>query len=129
MFMLTEKGKAAIGELTSPQKVARIRALNDFFRTNLNLPHPRARFLMTRGVMARGSEFARTAVNRVITFKDFTDDNDPHGEHDFGSFEIDGTKLFWKVDYMDLEMKCGSEDPSDPSITTRVFTVLLASEW
>ena len=55
--------------------------------------------------------------------------NDPHGEHDFGSFEIAGQKFFWKLDYFDAEMKYGSEDPADPSKTTRVLTITFASEY
>ena len=31
----------------------------------------------------------------------YTIDNDPHQEHDFVAFELDGQRLFWKVDYVD----------------------------
>ena len=55
--------------------------------------------------------------------------NDPHGEHDFGSFEIDDRKVFWKIDCYDAAMEFGSEDPADPSKTTRVLTIMLASEY
>jgi len=68
-------------------------------------------------------------IRRVATFSDFTADNDPHREHDFGSFEIAGRKIFWKIDYYDAEMAFGSEDPADPSKTTRVLTIMLASEY
>jgi Protein of unknown function (DUF3768) len=55
--------------------------------------------------------------------------NDPHGEHDFGHFEIAGQKFFWKIDYYDAAMEFGSEDPADPTKTTRVLTIMLASEY
>lgn len=55
--------------------------------------------------------------------------NDPHKEHDFGSFEIAGRKFFFKLDYYDSAMEFGSEDPADPSKTTRVLTIMLASEY
>jgi len=65
----------------------------------------------------------------VKEFSDFTDDNDPWGEHDFGSFEHDGQKFFFKLDYYDNNLEFGSEDPSDPVQTTRVLTVMLAEEY
>jgi len=65
----------------------------------------------------------------VIAFDDFNADNDPHGEHDFGSFELEGEKLFSKIDYYDLAGEFGSEDPTDPKKTLRVLTVMLAEEY
>ena len=70
-----------------------------------------------------------TAIRNVVTFDEFTEDNDPYDEHDFGSFELCGRKFFWKIDYFDRAMEYGSEDPSDPKQTTRVMTVMLASEY
>ena len=54
---------------------------------------------------------------------------DPHGEHDFGSFELVNRKFFWKIDYYDERCEFGSEDPSDPKLTTRVLTLMLATEY
>ena len=55
--------------------------------------------------------------------------NDPHGEHDFGSFALAGRKFFWKIDAYDADMQFGSEDPTDPEKTTRVLTIMLAEEY
>jgi hypothetical protein len=55
--------------------------------------------------------------------------NDPHGEHDFGSFEVAGRKFFFKIDYFDAAMEFGSEDPADSAKTTRVPTIMLAEEY
>jgi hypothetical protein len=63
---------------------------------------------------------------KVETFDAFTPDNDPYGEHDFGSFEHNGIRVFWKIDYYDRNLEYGSEDPSDPAQTTRVLTIMLA---
>ena len=42
---------------------------------------------------------------------------------------IDGTMLFWKIDYYDKQVEYGSEDPADPAKTTRVLTIMLADEY
>ena len=46
-------------------------------------------------------------------FKAFTADNDPCGEHDFGAFDHQGQRIFWKIDYYAPDMEHGSEDPAD----------------
>ena len=51
-----------------------------------------------------------------------------HGELDFGSFTQQGRKLFWKIDTYDAACEFGSEDPADPTKTTRVLTIMLAEE-
>ncbi len=102
-----------------------IRELNDRFRTTMT----GGQVLMTAGVDALPSDVKAMVIRRVATFSEFTPDNDPHREHDFGSFEIAGRKIFWKIDYYDAEMAFGSEDPADPSKTTRVLTIMLASEY
>lgn len=83
--------------------------------------------MMTRGVAA----LDQTAVvlKAVREFSNFTADNDPYGEHDFGSFSIAGERLFWKFDYYDSDMQMASLDPSDDAITVRVLTIMLADEY
>jgi hypothetical protein len=102
-----------------------VRALNDAFRTRMT----GGKVLLTAGVDALPADVKALVLRRVATFSDFTADNDPHGEHDFGSFEIAGRKLFWKIDYYDAAMEFGSEDPADPRKTTRVLTIMLAAEY
>ena len=105
--------------------MASVRELNDGFRTS----GEGGRVVVTRGVHEKGEAFVAQALERVRTFAALTKDNDPYGEHDFGSFELDSEKLYWKVDCYDKEMRYGSEDPSDPNETTRVLTILLAEEY
>lgn len=84
----------------------------------------------TRGVEALGLEAVLHIWSFVRGFDGFNEDNDPYGEHDFGSFiHPFGGKVFWKIDYYDPDLKYGSEDPADPSKTKRVLTVMLASEY
>ena len=71
----------------------------------------------------------RISKSEFGIFDAFTSDNDPHGERDFGSFAICGEHLFWKIDYYDQGLRFGSEDPSDPAVTRRIMTIMLASEY
>lgn len=87
------------------------------------------RVLITTGVAALGPEGVERVLRAVRTFDDFDGDNDPYGEHDFGALEVDGVRVFWKIDYFDRSLEFGSPDPVDPSVTTRVLTVMLAAEY
>lgn len=104
----------------------RIQRLNDLLRRG-QADH--ATIVMTAGVQAEGDAFVHRAMEGTMQFDDFCEDNDPHGEHDFGAFEIDGQKLFFKIDYFDLELQQHSRDAANPNCTHRVLTVMLASEY
>jgi hypothetical protein len=106
---------------------AKIRELNDAFRTTLD--HRLGRVMMTAGVDALPSDVKVMVIRRVATFSDFNADNDPHSEHDFGSFTLAGRKFFFKLDYYDSTMTYGSDDSAEPSKTTRVLTIMLAEEY
>lgn len=73
--------------------------------------------------------FVQEAFTAVRSFDKFDKDNDPWGEHDFGAFELDGEKLFWKIDAYDLSMSMGSPNPANEAVTRRVLTVMLAAEY
>ncbi len=104
---------------------ARIRELNDQFRKSLT----GGRILMTPGVSTLSSEQTVELLSAVKAFDSFTEDNDPHSEHDFGSIEMHGTKYFWKIDYYGPSLTYGYEDAADSSKTVRVLTVMLAEEY
>jgi hypothetical protein len=106
-------------------KSNRIRVLNDNFRSTFI----GGQVVMTAGVADLPMDVKARALIQVQRFASFTADNDPHGEHDFGSFEVAGEKFFWKIDYYDPDMTFGSEDPADPEKTRRVLTVMLAEEY
>jgi len=106
-------------------RTARIRALNDAFRQTGR----GGRIVMTTGVQALGEGERAALFAKIASHDDFTPNNDPHGEHDFGVIEVEGQKFFWKIDYYDKAMEAGSEDPSDPQQTTRVMTIMLAEEY
>jgi hypothetical protein len=103
----------------------RIRELNDAFRTTF----AGGQVNLTAGVSKFGADIKVRIMMAVQTFSEFSEDNDPHGEHDFGSFELFTKQFFWKIDYYDIELRNGSEDPSDPTKTKRVLTIMLAEEY
>lgn len=105
----------------------RTRELNDTFRTTG--PAELGTWVVTHGVQSQGREFVATAVGQVRAFDTFTRDNDPHGEHDFGRFQVNDETLYWKIDYYDATRQYGSENPADPEVTHRVLTIMLASEY
>jgi len=102
-----------------------IRMLNDAFRTTWLT----GEVLMTPGIGSLSTQIQSRIVEAIQFFDTFTDDNDPHGEHDFGAVTVDGNKVFWKIDYYAMDMLHGSEDPADPEVTKRVLTVMLADEY
>ena len=102
-----------------------IAALNDRLRTTL----AGGKVMMTTGVQACGSAFIAKAVVTMKTFTAFDADNDPHTEHDFGAYEVDDHRLFFKIDYYSPDMESGSEDPADSAKTVRVLTLMLAEEY
>lgn len=108
-----------------------IASLNDRFRKDGPHSGIPGRQFATAGISALPIEAQVLIWAKVATFADFTKDNDPHGEHDFGAFEFPGAgRIFWKVDYYaDSAMQWGSEAPHDPARSFRVLTVMLASEY
>ena len=104
---------------------ASIRELNDAFRRTLC----GGKVLFSSGVSALGVAFTHRALAKVRAFSTFDANNDPNGEHDFGCFTMHGEKLFWKIDYFDLDCRYGSENPADPARTCRVLTIMLAEEY
>jgi len=104
----------------------KIRELNDQFRRTLDGGGKR---LMTAGVAALPFADQAAIIGKVMSFADFTEANDPRGEHDFGSFMHEWQKLFWKIDYYDLACEYHSEDAADSTKTTRVLTIMLADEY
>ena len=108
---------------------------NDWFRKHLGMPQYGAfdipgRYVISKGVEALGGREQDNIFFSVRNFTEFTEDNDPHGEHDFGAIDHPTAgKVFWKIDYYDPDMEAGSENPSDPEKTVRVLTIMLAQEY
>jgi len=97
------------------EKTAR---LNDMLRSQIPLVPKPDLLVMTRGIAALPTDDIADIMEKVRTFKGFNTDNDPYGEHDFGSVEHVGKKVFFKID------DHGGHDGS-----RLVLTVMLASEY
>lgn len=109
----------------SPNRVVRIRCLNDHFRRTML----GGKFVLTLGIRMLGNSAVAEILKQVRTYDSFNVANDPYHEHDFGSLEYEGQKVFWKIDTYDKNLEFHSPDPSDPFKTTRVLTIMLAEEY
>ena len=81
----------------------------------------------------------------IETFDAFDEDNDPHGERDFGAVyqlacgrwtterprarDDERERVLWKLDCYDRDLRFGSEDPANSAVTRRVLTIMLADEY
>ena len=108
-----------------PTQADRIRALNDEFRQKITSNFA----VITPGVAALGKTAVDWIVKTIAVYDDFCQANDPHLEHDFGSFETDGQTIFFKINYYDRALTLHSPDPANPSVTQRVMTIMLAHEY
>lgn len=116
---------ARLNDVLDAARAATIAKLNDQLRAQ----QTGGRLYVTSGVTSLGRGALPAILDAVRSYDRFDSGNDPYGEHDFGAFEHGGTQLFWKIDYYDQALRYASPDPADPSVTTRVLTVMLAEEW
>jgi hypothetical protein len=120
----------------------RIAALNDRARQAMGVACTAVATVGFRSL----PEVDQSQVRELIeTFDAFDDDNDPHGERDFGTIyqlgdgrwtterprlrEDERLQVFWKLDYYDRAMRFASEDAADPAVTRRVLTIMLSDEY
>lgn len=102
-----------------------IARLNDAFRTTL----VGGQVMLTAGAQALDELVLAEVIKAVQTFNDFTEENDPYGEHDFGSFSVKGQRFIFKIDYYDPTLTYGSKDPANPIKTKRVMVIMLVDEY
>jgi Protein of unknown function (DUF3768) len=106
-------------------KAARIRQLNDEFRTT----GVGGQIMLTQGVHQMLLLQQVLLMEMIRQYDAFSPANDPHSEHDFGTVTVNREKVFFKIDYYDIDMEYGSPDPADIEVTLRVMTVMLAQEY
>lgn len=121
----------------SPEVIARSKVIgeqNDQFRgtwgADFTVP---GQIFMTNGVTALSNGWQVQIMTTVMKFDDFTEDNDPYLQRDFGAFTltIDGNteRFFWKIDLYDRNYQHGSDDSANTDVTRRVLTIMLTSEY
>ena len=103
----------------------KIRELNHILRTTFT----GGRVLTTIGIRRKPVEDISRILYKVQHYSQFTKDNTPYGECDFGKFAFKGDVIIWKIDYYDKDYRYMSENPADPTITNRVLTIITASEY
>ena len=104
-------------------RTSRTRDLNDALRRSRGAT---GRLMCTAGVGADGPAFVAAAINAIALFDDFDQDDDPHGEHDFGSLVVYEQQVLWKIDfYEDPDVKSADGSP----VARRVLTIMLAEEY
>jgi hypothetical protein len=86
----------------------KVAVLNDELRRTFSS----GKVVMTAGVAALPEEQVTQVFERVRQFDEFTKDNDPYGEHDFGSFEVASqTYFFVTAQDWGLPFGCGKATP------------------
>jgi hypothetical protein len=113
----------------APGALSPLAQANDAFRRALGrTPATPGRFLMTHALAGMGEDFVAGALEMVRAHAHFPEGDDPHSEHDFGAFEHDGVRLFWKIDcFEDAACEFGADNPAEGCF--RVLTVMLASDY
>lgn len=111
--------------LSQPTRADIIRRLNDHCRTSFT----GCAIVVTTAFQDLETDLKARVLQKVRTFRDFDDGNDPHHEHDMAFFDEGGERFFFKFDYYDKSMQFGSDDPSDQEKTRRVLTIGLASDY
>ena len=102
-----------------------VKTLND----NLRKFFSGGKVLLSQGISFKPTNEKAEILDKVRNFNNFTKDNDPYNEHDFGSFDYKGETIYFKIDYYDRNYQYISPNPADEKVTNRVMTVMLACEY
>ena len=124
------------------EQTARIARLNDMARQAIGVA---CTAVATVGFRSLPNADQSQVRELIETFDAFDEDNDPHGERDFGCVyqlcdgrwtterprvrDDERERVFWKFDYYDRDLRFGSEDAANPAVTRRVLTIMLADEY
>jgi hypothetical protein len=127
---------------TAREQTARIARLNDVARRAMGVACTAIATVGFRSLPASDQSRVRELIE---TFDAFDEDNDPHGERDFGTIyqlgdgrwtterprvhDDERERVFWKLDYYDRDLRFASEDAATPAITRRVLTIMLSDEY
>ena len=122
--------KGRDGQPSLHTTLTKIAEINDRFRIAvLTQSQNNGKCVLTHGVSSLAPDTLRLVIQKIKVFDNFTPDNDPYCEHDFGAVEVAGIgKVFWKIDYYEDEtLQLGAENPEKKAY--RLLTLMLASEY
>ena len=124
------------------EQTARIARLNDMARQAIGIACTAVATLGFRSLRESDQSQVRELIE---TYDAFDEDNDSHGERDFGTIyqlgdgrwtterprarDDERERVFWKFDYYDRDLQFGSEDAANPAVTRRMLTIMLADEY
>jgi hypothetical protein len=124
------------------EQTAQIARLNDLARSAMGVACTAVATVGFRSLPASDQSSVRELIE---TYDAFDEDNDPHGERDFGTIyqlgdgrwtterprlsDNEHERVFWKFDYYDRDLRFGSEDAANPAVTRRVLTIMLSDEY
>lgn len=127
---------------TAREQTARIARLNDLARQAMGVACTAVATVGFRSLPDADQSEVRELIE---TFDAFDEDNDPHGERDFGTIyqlgdgrwtterprvrDDERERVFWKFDYYDRDLQFGSEDAANSAVTRRVLTIMLSDEY
>tara|TARA_R110000772_G_scaffold3973_3_gene14100 strand:+ start:263 stop:634 length:372 start_codon:yes stop_codon:yes gene_type:complete len=102
----------------------------DMFTGNMLKKHNlKNKIVLTPGIAGLNLIDKEKVFASVKYFGNFTKNNNPWGEKDFGNFNFKKETFNWKIDYYDNDMKYHSPDKTDPDKTIRVLTIMKAEEY
>ena len=100
------------------RRAARVASQNDAFRRALvpgGAPCPLAgRVVLTQRVAARGPAFAGAALLAVAADEAFAETNDPEGDHAFGTVDVEGVTVWWRITSTMRIAASGASGPTTP---------------
>ena len=127
---------------TAREQTVRIARLNDLARSAMGIA---CTAVATPGFQSLPNADQSQVRELIENFDAFDEDNDPHGERDFGTIyqlgdglwtterprvpEDEQERVFWKLDYYDRDLAGASADAADPAVTRRVLTIMLSDEY
>jgi len=112
-------------------QTSRIAALNDRCRQGVD---PTGRIVITATCLGSlagdGGKAAEILVQAQVlaAIRRYTFKPEDGRERARGELVVAGHAIRFVIDYYDLSLEWGSEDPADPLVTTRVMTIMLPSD-
>ena len=112
-------------------RMSRIAALNDRCRQGLD---PTGRIVITAACLAtfagEGGKVAQILAQAELmaAIRRYVFRPEDGRERARGDLFVAGHAIRFTIDYYDLPLEWGSEDPADPLVTVRVMTIMLPSD-